>query len=205
MNSCLINPRNPDPRYQQIVNEITDLAKIQQIRVIAADTDNACATRQYSGQRVITYNPDFIWAIESQNYQAMVAVFAHEVGHHYHGHIGKLNSYDPLSYNRELEADQFAGEVMRHRNVDLSDSLGLYDLLNHEGSFTHPGSDARKSAMRDGWYAAHNHLNGENQHGERTNSQPREKSGLTLGQGLALGGLALLVIGLLGGFGGKKK
>lgn len=154
MNDCLRNPRQAHPKYTTIVKEATDLVGIPFIPVVAADTDNACATKTYQGREVISYNEYFLYEIESMNYTAMEAVLFHEVGHQYYKHTNSQARSSSHSHERELQADYFAGFILRYRGANLYDGQSLYDHYLFVESPSHPHRSKRKEAMKNGWIAA---------------------------------------------------
>ncbi|TJW45286.1 MAG: hypothetical protein E5X65_36975, partial [Mesorhizobium sp.] len=67
-----------------------------------------------------------------------MAIIAHELGHHYCGHIG--TPVDPM---QELEADRFAGATLRKEGVSLEGALSVTELLDRRPSRSHPEKVAR--------------------------------------------------------------
>ena len=204
MNSCTVNSRPSNPRYQAIVDKITGTYGMDRIIVFESDTDNACATMHSRGHRIITYNRRFVNYLEGYGETVVKAVFAHEVGHHYHGHIGNLFDHDPFSYQRELQADKFAGHAVRYLGLNLEDAQQLYDLLGWEGSHTHPGGEARRNAMAKGWLDAHQQIH---DHQASRHAQ-QQQSGWTweqIGKAALLGVAAIGAIGLVASLASRKK
>jgi len=103
---------------------------------------NAIATT-VEGNKLIVYDR----ILSSQlGYDGAEMVIAHELGHHYCGHLGKLP--DPKN---ELEADAFAGAAAKLRGHSLETALSAVKLLDLRPSLTHPGADARVAAIVAGW------------------------------------------------------
>ena len=103
---------------------------------------NAIATI-LDGNQVIVYDRELSPIVGSTG---AMAIIAHELGHHFCGHIG--TPADPI---KELEADRFAGATLRKEGVGLEDALSVTDLLDRRPSRPHPEKAARVAAMTDGW------------------------------------------------------
>lgn len=103
---------------------------------------NAIATI-LDGNRVIVYDRQLSPIVGSTGAMAMIA---HELGHHYCGHIG--TPADPM---QELEADRFAGAALRKEGISLSDALSVTKVLDRRPSRSHPDKAARAAAMTEGW------------------------------------------------------
>lgn len=74
-------------------------------------------------------------------------VIAHEVGHHFCGHL-----HEPNSPEQELEADRFAAAAMRLVGGNtLENILASLESLESRPSVSHPGRRDRLAAMIDGW------------------------------------------------------
>lgn len=159
MNSCTYNLRPANPYYQNMVDKITAKLNMPPIEVYQADTANACATMYKSeiGQKpIITYNASFINRLQNLNIWAVYFVFAHEVAHHYnkdlHGQfLSRLRGYNKVSHRKELNADYFAGWVLRCEGARYSDASSFYDALPLHHSDSHPAGYLRKQAMTKGW------------------------------------------------------
>lgn len=118
----------------------------------AADVPNAVAFNDRS-RRVILYNQQFMERIRSRTASdwSMVAVLAHEVGHHIMGHTLIPGGSRPPT---ELEADKFSGFALYRMGADLEESLAVFNLFPDAGSDTHPGRGARVAAVTNGWIEA---------------------------------------------------
>lgn len=79
-------------------------------------------------------------------YSGAVSIIAHEIGHHYCGHIHK-----GPSMKGELEADRFSGAAMRRLNFSKEDALSAAPLLDKRPSKSHPGRDERVKWILMGW------------------------------------------------------
>jgi hypothetical protein len=104
----------------------------------------------YRNLRIVVFDPDFIWDVDDHDRAVTLRgfVFAHEFGHHYCGHI---ESGPSLAH--ELEADRFAGAVMRKAKVpDIEYNLAqVGKFLPEQASATHPGSEERVQAIYNGY------------------------------------------------------
>jgi hypothetical protein len=79
-------------------------------------------------------------------YEGAMAVIAHEVGHHYCGHIDR-----PPDTKMELEADRFAGGAMRAADYSLDSTLTMAKVFDERPSPSHPGRREREAAITAGW------------------------------------------------------
>lgn len=103
---------------------------------------NAIATEQ-EGNRLIVYDRRLSPEV---GYEGAMMIIAHELGHHYCHHLGKLE--DP---NLELEADRFAGAAMRNAGHKLDDALAAVHILDERPSKSHPARADRIAAITEGW------------------------------------------------------
>lgn len=121
------------------------------------NVDNAFAM-VHRGQRYILYDAD-MWA-RVGNMLSETILVGHELGHHVCGHVGGWVGH---LWDRELEADRFAGAAVRAYLADgfgdpsqavthdamLAAASDLLARFPHSGS--HPPIDARLKAFSDGW------------------------------------------------------
>ncbi|MCR6502514.1 hypothetical protein MUO32_26150 [Shinella sp. CPCC 101442] len=103
---------------------------------------NALATVQ-DGNRLILYDRRLSSEVGGNGAQMIIA---HELGHHYCGHLGKHG--DP---SLELEADRFAAAAMRKAGMPLDAAMSVLPILAGRASKSHPGRDARVAAIKSGW------------------------------------------------------
>jgi formylglycine-generating enzyme required for sulfatase activity len=114
----------------------------------SAETDNAEAAIE-NNERYIFYNAVFMQDIAKQtkDYWSMVAVLAHELGHHIRFHTvipGREHEF-------ELEADYQAGFILRRLGASLEQSQAVYKTFPVEATPTHPGRAQRLQAVTIGW------------------------------------------------------
>ena len=105
-------------------------------------------------KRYILYNPAFITRLNdlTKDKWAVMALLAHEVGHHLNGHtIRKSESTHEL----ELEADEFAGFILQKLGATLQQSQNVMNLIaKAKDSSTHPSKSLRLLAIEKGWNKA---------------------------------------------------
>lgn len=104
---------------------------------------NAIATI-IDDNRVIVYDRNLSPLI---GYDGAMGVIAHEVGHHYCGHL----SHDSPNPSDELEADQFVGVVFRRMKLSLDQALAMTTILDERPSTSHPARSDRERAISTGW------------------------------------------------------
>jgi hypothetical protein len=105
---------------------------------------NAIAAVHSDGTRMIVYGRELSPDI---GYDGALGVMAHELGHHYCGHIGKRGD----AHTMELAADQFAGAVLRKMSRSLKNTLSMAAALDERASPSHPNRAERIVALRSGW------------------------------------------------------
>lgn len=115
------------------------------------------------GQRYVLIDPD-IWA-DGSSYVPEMIIYGHEVGHHVCGHtVGELRG---LPWEKELEADRFAGAALRalYEDTEIADYRAIYERFTLEvvtqgawqvfarmtPSSTHPPSHMRVAAVINGY------------------------------------------------------
>jgi len=102
-------------------------------------------------KRYILYNPAFITTLNnvSKNKWSVMALLAHEVGHHLNGHTIRKGGSTP---ELELEADEFAGFILYKLGATLDQSQNVMNYIAKEKtSRTHPARKSRLSAIEKGW------------------------------------------------------
>ena len=142
----------PEPR--DILSDIVKVTGLQlNFELKEADVLNIEASISHR-KRYILYNPSFINWINSitKDKWAVMALIAHEIGHHLNGHtILKTGSKPEL----ELEADQFAGFVLHKLGASLEQAQEVMKYIaKTEASKTHPGRSSRMAAIQTGWNKA---------------------------------------------------
>jgi hypothetical protein len=111
--------------------------------------DNAVATLNDDGARIIVYDRRLSKKI---GYEGAEAVIAHELGHHYCGHLSRLKLIN--HHEAEKEADRFMGFTMKKMGAKLSDLLDTYRMLGIDAeSATHPSYAERALEIEVGFRA----------------------------------------------------
>ena len=136
---------------QEMLQEIINATGLQQnFELKQADVLNIEASISHR-KRYILYNLAFITTINdlTKNKWAVMALLAHEVGHHLNGHtIRKGGSIPEL----ELQADEFAGFILHKLGATLQQSQNvMYYIAKEKNSRTHPAKASRLLAIEKGW------------------------------------------------------
>jgi hypothetical protein len=136
---------------QEMLQEIISATGLQQnFELKQADVLNIEASISHR-KRYILYNPTFITSINNltKNKWAVMALLAHEVGHHLNGHtILKGGSKPEL----ELQADEFAGFILHKLGATLQQSQNvMYYIAKEKKSRTYPAKASRLLAIEKGW------------------------------------------------------
>jgi hypothetical protein len=139
---------------KKMIADIIEVIGLKQnFEVMAANIDNAAAV-VYQQKRYILYNPDFINRLNAAagNKWASVSILAHEIGHHLNGHTIENVGSQP---EKELEADEFSGFVLRRMGATLSEAQAALKIAaDYKKSLTHPGKTDRLTAIAEGWNRA---------------------------------------------------
>jgi hypothetical protein len=143
----------PAPLAMQQVQAITQAIGYRvPLGVYIGYVPNASATI-IGGGPAIVYNPDFLQGLFNCNQPAGMTVLAHEVGHHANLDTTWAGQYRH-PWQRELGADWVSGLAMRRLGANLDATLsGIHCSFGpfSPGSMTHPDSQLRIQAVRDGW------------------------------------------------------
>jgi hypothetical protein len=87
------------------------------------------------------------------------AVLAHELGHVVYHHIDVAPTDQKPVWDRELEADQYAGYALAKLGATLADAQAVFRIIappttpNDYNPNDHPSRDYRLAAVRKGWLA----------------------------------------------------
>ena len=139
---------------QNILEQIKNVAGINMnFEIREADVLNIEATIKHR-KKYILYNSSFIASLNSvtKDKWAVIALIAHEIGHHMSGHTKRRGGSKPAL---ELEADEFAGSILYKLGATLEQSQNvMHFIAKKDASTTHPGRDARLIAIEKGWTKA---------------------------------------------------
>ena len=119
----------------------------------SAETDNAEAFVEKASdkeERLIFYNAVFMQEIanKTKDYWSMVAILAHEVGHHI-----RLHTIIPgRDHEFELEADYQAGFILRRMGATLEQTQAAFRTVGADAATaSHPPRAQRVQAATLGW------------------------------------------------------
>ena len=140
--------------FKQIL-AVSGLAGMEDRIVIraSAETANAEAFIERTPdkeERLIFYNAEFMASVarKDKNYWSMVAILAHEVGHHIRFHTlipGRDHEF-------ELEADYQAGFILRRMGATLEQAQAAFRTIGPEiATPSHPAGAQRVQAATLGW------------------------------------------------------
>ncbi len=139
-----------------MINKIMDVTGLQnryQLRAMK-DFNNCsaiCLNNNIGQERFIQFDKTFLESYQKQtnNRWFVLGVLAHEIGHHLNGHTLEGVGSRP---NKEIEADEFAGFVMKKLGATLQEAQGIFSFLNAtDGPPTHPVRAKRYEAVKRGW------------------------------------------------------
>jgi hypothetical protein len=139
------------PEMQQMLDDVISVVGLQpDFQLREAKVLNIEATISHK-KRYISYNPQFISQISAltNDRWAILTLLAHEVAHHLDGHTINKNGSRP---ELELQADEFAGFVLRKLGATLQQSQEVIKYIaSPTGSATHPPRESRMLAIQTGW------------------------------------------------------
>lgn len=142
------------PSPQQMLEDIVDAVGLKinfELKPAKVLNIEASVTRR---KRFILYNPEFINSLNSSTKDkwAVMTLLAHEVGHHLNGHTIRKGGSKP---QLELEADEFAGFVLRKLGASLREAQEvMLFIASARTSRTHPSRAFRMKAIQTGWEKA---------------------------------------------------
>lgn len=147
------NMRPARPEAERIIHWICDLIGVRpNFELLAADFKhrNIAMAATRVDQRYVVYDDKWFLFEENKVSWYTVYVFAHEIGHHIHGHTFGFN---PDRHQGELDADRFGGWVVARLGGGLDQALSFMPSLSEQGGKTHPPRNLRIQATREGWLA----------------------------------------------------
>lgn len=104
--------------------------------------------------RYIVYNPNFMRNMEfwSSNEFVPLAIFAHELGHHFYAHTDNSQAIVKHPWTKEVEADYYSGFILAKLGAAPSDlELSQRLMFATWGNVSHPDSYNRISNIAKGW------------------------------------------------------
>lgn len=96
-------------------------------------------------QKIIVYDREL--SDELGSYEGAQGVVAHELGHHFCGHL----AVSQINPEQELEADRFAGAVMRKLKFSEGQAKDMATVFDERPLKTHPAKADRIAAIKSGW------------------------------------------------------
>jgi tetratricopeptide (TPR) repeat protein len=139
-----------------MINKIMDITGLQnryQLRAMKNynNCSAVCFNNNIGQERFIQFDKAFLEAFQksTNNRWFVFGVLAHEIGHHLNGHSLEGIGSRP---NKEIEADEFAGFVMKKMGATLAEAQGIFSFMNNtDGPPTHPVKAKRYEAIKRGW------------------------------------------------------
>jgi hypothetical protein len=153
--ACSSGLQPPSNLAVGVVANVCQTLVISQIPVFQGDVANACAFADDLGNRIITYNPNFLNYLYTNNQWAPISVLAHEVGHHYAMHSSWYGTF-MHPWTKELQSDYISGYVLFKLGCPtIQDALSAMNLMfTYTGSASHPDSPKRMDALIQGYIRA---------------------------------------------------
>jgi hypothetical protein len=142
-----------DGEARAVLREVLAAAGLQGLedRIILRATADTAAAEAFieKDERLIAYNAVFMQSLrqKTNEYWSLVAVLAHEVGHHvrFHTVIAGRN------HEFELEADYQAGFILRRMGATLDQAQAAFQQFPETATTSHPGRADRVQAVTLGW------------------------------------------------------
>lgn len=139
-----------------MINKIMNVTGLQNRYQLKAmkDYNNCsavCFNNNIGQERFIQFDKAFLESFQKRtsNRWFVFGVLAHEIGHHLNGHTLEGIGSRP---DKEIEADEFAGFVMKKMGATLAEAQGIFSFMNDtEGPPTHPVKAKRYEAIKRGW------------------------------------------------------
>lgn len=146
--------KSPASKPEAVVKQILAAEGLKQnFILLEANVPNAAAATM-SGKHYILYNQKFLNLVSkaARTNWTTTFIFAHEIAHLHKGHLYNTKGN---TLAMELEADEFAGSVLRKMNATLAETLIAVKVMSDEkDNVTHPGRTKRLAAAERGWRKA---------------------------------------------------
>jgi Domain of Unknown Function (DUF1080) len=151
---------DPDDKARRYVELICEEEAITpNFKIMRASISNAMSTRDEYNSRYIYYSLNFFQ--NNNNKWGLIAVLAHEIGHHINNDPINNDSLAVNTHRREdeLHADQFAGKVICRMHGSLKDAKLLMDQnCSTLETSLYPSKEARLEALSNGYENAGCHF-----------------------------------------------
>jgi hypothetical protein len=109
--------------------------------------ENAIAT-ECDGGAIIVFDRRLSTQV---GYEGALGIIAHEVAHHYCGHLRTSKDDAARNHQKELEADRFAGAAMKKLGYSIDQLYSYEPILSNYTSYSHPSRPRRLLALEEGW------------------------------------------------------
>lgn len=151
------DPADKARRYVELICEEEAIAPNFEIK--RGSIDNAMSIRDKYNSRIIYYSLNFFQ--NNNNKWGLIAVLAHEIGHHINNDPIYSDSLVVNNHRREdeLRADQFAGKVICKMHGSLKDAKLLMEQnCSTQETSLYPSREARLEALSNGYENAGCHI-----------------------------------------------
>jgi len=143
----------PDKRSLNLFNELlAKSGKQLRVKIRAANVPQVGAA-EHGNERLLLYNQFVLEQFEKEdtkNWQVL-AVIAHQIGHHANNHAFVLE--DRMRTEIEIEADRFAGYLLFRLGAAISDIEALHKFLDSQHQNPRfPLPRVRLDAFIEGWH-----------------------------------------------------
>ncbi len=155
----------PAPEAVKFIKLITDAVGVKlafEIRAVNfGDRSPIAMTTRCWGKSYILYDKiNYLWFGTQKIDFKTAGVLIHEVGHNFSGDLGGISR---KPWDREITADYLTGFVIARLGGTRHEAISFTQLLNEEGSDTHPPRSKRIAAAREGWNKARSNMKWEYQ------------------------------------------
>lgn len=107
-----------------------------------------------NGQRTIIYDAEnHLWFEKSSTSWKSLGVLIHEIGH-LSNNDSEILKISKKSWDKELGADYLAGFTIARLGGTILEAASFTDMLNEEGSDSHPPRTKRRDIAMSGWLKA---------------------------------------------------
>jgi TPR repeat protein len=153
-----------DQQVRKFIDTILERIHLRNsITVIGCADIEGCQATIKQATPFILYNNEFLNGVKMLNFTETslprkqddweaLCILAHELGHIYNFHFGRRSVGQTL-IDLELEADEFAGVMMKSLGASLSEAQKVMyrDEVSETDSESHPSRQRRLEAIKKGW------------------------------------------------------